>query len=94
MRFTAEGLAAADERHLRAWLRSVPTATMGIGAPPEVEIPDLAKQLPRAANLGRPAVNDCPQLRRALGYLTQEIAAVRSSERPRSLFARLFGRGG
>lgn len=68
--------------------------TEGIGAPPEVEIPDLAKQLPRAANLGRPAVNDCPQLRRALGYLTQEIAAVRSSERPRSLFARLFGRGG
>lgn len=68
--------------------------TEGIGAPPEVEIPDLPRQLPRAANLGRPAVNDCPQLRRALGYLTQEIAAVRSSERPRSFLARLFGRGG
>ncbi len=68
--------------------------TEGIGAPPEVEIPDLPRQLPRAANLGRPAVSDCPQLRRALGYLTQEIAAVRSSERPRSFLARLFGRGG
>ena len=65
----------------------------GIGAPPEVEIPDLPRQLPRAANLGRPALRDSAPLRRALGLLSQEIAAVRSDERPRSLFARLLGRG-
>ncbi len=66
----------------------------GIGAPPEVIIPDLPRQLPRAANLGRPALRESPPLRRALSQLTQEIAAVRSAERSRSLFARLFGRGG
>lgn len=66
----------------------------GIGAPPEVVIPDLPRQLPRAANLGRPAVRESAPLRRALAQLTQEIAAVRSAERSVSLFARLFGRGG
>ncbi|MBP0464704.1 hypothetical protein J5Y09_12360 [Roseomonas sp. PWR1] len=66
----------------------------GIGAAPEVVIPDLPRQLPRAANLGRPALRDSPPLRRALSQLTQEIAAVRAAERSRSLFARLFGRGG
>lgn len=66
----------------------------GIGAMPEVVIPDLPRQLPRAANLGRPALRDSPLLRRALGLLSQEIAAVRSADRPRSFLARLFGRGG
>lgn len=66
----------------------------GIGGPPEIEIPDLPRQLPRAANLGRPALRESPQLRRALGLLSQEIAAVRAAERPRSFLARLFGRGG
>ncbi|WP_232475027.1 AAA family ATPase [Neoroseomonas rubea] len=66
----------------------------GIGAAPEVVIPDLPRQLPRAANLGRPALRDSPPLRRAMSQLTQEIAAVRSAERSRSLFSRLFGRGG
>lgn len=66
----------------------------GIGAPPEIEIPDLPRQLPRAANLGRPALRDSPPLRRALGLLCQEIAAVRTTERPHSFLARLFRRGG
>lgn len=34
VRFTADGLAAADERRMRAWLRSVPAATMGVGEAP------------------------------------------------------------
>ena len=34
VRFTADGLAAADERRMRAWLRTAPLATMGIGDPP------------------------------------------------------------
>ena len=66
----------------------------GIGALPDVIIPDLPRQLPRAANLGRPALRDSPVLRRALGALSQEIAAIRSDERPRSFFGKLFGRGG
>jgi pilus assembly protein CpaE len=66
----------------------------GIGGPPEILIPDLPRQLPRAANLGRPALRESPQLRRALALLSQEIAAVRATEGPRSLLARLFGRGG
>ncbi|MBW6396808.1 hypothetical protein KPL78_03065 [Roseomonas sp. HJA6] len=66
----------------------------GIGSMPEVILPDLSRQLPRAANLGRPALRDSPVLRRGLGILSQEIAAVRVADRPRSLFARLFGRGG
>ena len=66
----------------------------GIGGPPEVVIPDLPRQLPRAANLGRPALRDSPPLRRALAQLTQEIAAVRTNTGQRSFFARLFGRGG
>ncbi|MBR0652319.1 pilus assembly protein CpaE [Roseomonas terrae] len=66
----------------------------GIGAMPDVVIPDLPRQLPRAANLGRPALRDSPPLRRALGALSQEIAAVRSTERSRSLLGRLLkGRG-
>lgn len=33
-RFTAEGLAAADDRRLRPWLRTVAVATMAVGDPP------------------------------------------------------------
>ncbi len=66
----------------------------GVGGPPDVVIPDLPRQLPRSANLGRPALKESPPLRRALAQLTQEIAAVRSSARPSSFLGRLFGRGG
>jgi len=48
----------------------------GLGKKPEVIIPDLSKQLMRAANLGRPALNDCSALGRALTPLTQEISGV------------------
>ena len=48
----------------------------GLGAKPDVVIPDLPKQLPRAANLGRPALPGSAALRRALAPLTQEISGV------------------
>ncbi len=48
----------------------------GLGGKPEVVIPDLAKQLMRAANLGKPALPDCPALGRALTPLTQEISGI------------------
>lgn len=67
----------------------------GLGAPPDVVIPDLPRELPRAANLGRPALRESSALRRALWPLTQEIAAVRAQEtRLPSLLGRLLGRGG
>ena len=66
----------------------------GVGGPPDVVIPDLPRQLPRSANLGRPALKESPPLRRALAQLTQEIAAVRSSAGSTSFLGRLFGRGG
>jgi pilus assembly protein CpaE len=66
--------------------------TEGLGAPPEVVIPDLPRELPRAANLGRPALRESPALRRALAPLLREIAAV-STTKPPSLLHRLLGRG-
>ncbi len=48
----------------------------GLGAKPEVIVPNLSKQLMRAANLGRPALNECTARRRALTPLTQEISGV------------------
>ncbi|MBR0680619.1 pilus assembly protein CpaE [Roseomonas eburnea] len=66
----------------------------GIGGAPDVIIPDLPRQLPRAANLGRPALKDSAVFRRSLAQLSQEISAVRASAQARSLFARILGRGG
>lgn len=66
----------------------------GIGGPPDVVIPDLPRQLPRAANLGRPALKDSAVFRRSLAQLSQEISAVRASAQSRSFLARLLGRGG
>ena len=64
----------------------------GLGAAPDVVIPDLPKQLPRAANLGRPASRESPALRRAMAPLLREIAAVSSGTGGASLLGRLFGR--
>lgn len=65
----------------------------GLGAAPDVVIPYLPRQLPRAANLGRPALHDSAAFRRALGPLTQEVAAIPVAGRGAgSLLARLFRR--
>jgi pilus assembly protein CpaE len=66
----------------------------GLGAPPDAVIPDLPRQLPRAANLGRPALRETPALRRALAPLAREILAVRAVAERTSLLDRLLGRGG
>jgi pilus assembly protein CpaE len=65
----------------------------GLGAAPEVVIPDLPHQLPRAANLGRPALRESTALRRALAPLLREIAAVPTTTKAPSLLHRLLGRG-
>ncbi|MGG5887109.1 AAA family ATPase [Falsiroseomonas sp. HC035] len=64
----------------------------GLGAAPDVVLPDLPKQLPRAANLGRPAAPDVPALRRAMAPLMQEISALPAAQAAPGLLARLFGR--
>ena len=61
----------------------------GLGAKPDVVIPDLPKQLPRATNLGRPALPESAALRRALAPLTQEISGIAQRHRERGLLARL-----
>jgi len=63
----------------------------GLGGKPEVVIPDLPRQLPRAANLGRPALRDSSALRRALAPLTQEISGI-NVRQGGSLIGRLFRR--
>jgi len=51
--------------------------TEGLGAAPDIVIPDLPRHLPRAANLGRPALKDSAALRRALAPLSQEVGGAR-----------------
>lgn len=59
----------------------------GLGAAPDIVIPDLPRHLPRAANLGRPALKDSAALRRALAPLSQEVGGTRAAQ-TRSLFDR------
>lgn len=66
----------------------------GLGAPADVVIPDLPRQVPRATNLGRPAVREVPQLRKAMAPLTQEVTSLQAVDRSRSLLGRLLGRRG
>ncbi len=61
----------------------------GLGVKPEVTVPDLPKQLVRAANLGRPALRDSAALRKALTPLTQEISGVDLRPGPGRFLARL-----
>jgi pilus assembly protein CpaE len=56
--------------------------TEGLGAAPDIVIPDLPRHLPRAANLGRPALMDSAALRRALAPLSQEVGGTRSALSP------------
>jgi pilus assembly protein CpaE len=72
----------------------IPTrlVTEGLGMAPDVAIPDLPRQVPRASNLGRPAVRETSALRRALAPLIQEVTALPAARAPRSLVSRLLGR--
>ena len=60
----------------------------GLGAKPEVVIPDLP-HLVRSANLGVPALAGSAALRRALAPLTQEISGIEQKRKRRSLFSLL-----
>lgn len=48
----------------------------GFGAAPDITIPDFSTQVPKAMNLGRPALHDSAGFRRALTPLTREISGA------------------
>ncbi|WP_216835310.1 AAA family ATPase [Falsiroseomonas tokyonensis] len=66
----------------------------GLGGLPDVVVPDLPKQLPRAANLGRPALHDSAALRKALAPLALEVGGTRPHAASRSWLGRLRERIG
>jgi pilus assembly protein CpaE len=55
---------------------AMPLVQEGLGQKPDFTIPDLPKHLPRAMNLGRPALHESAAFRRALAPLTQEISGT------------------
>lgn len=55
---------------------SLDLVKQALGSTPEVVIPNMPKAIVRSANLGKPAVNDCQGLRRALMPLTQEASGA------------------
>jgi len=63
----------------------------GLGAAPDVTIADLPKLMPRAANLGRPAMAHSAALLRSLAPVTEEIAAVHAAAARPNLLTRLIG---
>jgi pilus assembly protein CpaE len=70
---------------------TLPIVTRGLGAAPDMVIPDLGKGMIESVNLGVPAVHRIPALRRHLAPMIREIAGIRT-ERPSSWLARLLGR--
>jgi pilus assembly protein CpaE len=62
----------------------------GLGGAPDAVIPDLPRQLPKAANMGRPALAASSAFANKLAPLTREISGVDIGTG--SLLGRLFGR--
>jgi len=68
----------------------------GLGCKPTIEIPDLGKQLGKAANLGKPAVGESAVFRRVMALLAQEVSGTPVGQMhpagDRSLLRRILGR--
>jgi pilus assembly protein CpaE len=65
----------------------------GLGGKPAIQIPELGKQLGRAANLGKPALNHSALLRKAMAMLAQEVSGAPAGRKAsRSLFSWRRGR--
>jgi pilus assembly protein CpaE len=70
-----------------------PLIEQGLGSKPAVQIPELAKQLAHAANLGKPALGQCAPFRKAIALLAQEISGTPANRRgSHSLFGWRRGR--
>ncbi len=61
----------------------------GLGAPPDIVVPDLGPGMLEAFNLGVPALQRVPALGRRLSPLVREIAGTQTAA-DRSWFARTF----
>ena len=74
----------------------LPLIEQGLGGKPTVQIPELAKQLARAANLGKPALASAPHSRRRWRCWPRRYPAAPANRMShagnRSLFSRMFGR--
>ena len=70
----------------------LPTATIekGLGAAPDMMIPDLGKGMRQSINLGIPALERVRGLRRHLSPIVREIAGIKT--RNRTWLGRLMGR--
>jgi pilus assembly protein CpaE len=70
----------------------LPTASIvkGLGAEPDMVIPDLGKGMTQAVNLGIPALNRVSGLRRHLAPIVREIAGV--SAKNKGWLRRFLGR--
>ena len=55
------------------------TVTKGLGAPPDIIIPDLGKRMTEAVNQGVPAIRKLPALRRRLDPIVREITGMRTN---------------
>ena len=68
----------------------------GLGCKPTIEIPDLGKQLVKAANLGKHAVGESAVFRRVMALLAQEVSGTPVGQMhpagDRSLLRRILGR--
>jgi len=64
----------------------------GLGVRPDIIIPELGKGMLEAINLGVPAVQRVPGLRKSLAPLVRELTGIAPSSRTRSWLRRLFGR--
>jgi pilus assembly protein CpaE len=64
----------------------------GLGVRPDIIIPELGKGMLEAINLGVPAVQRVPGLRRSLAPLVRELTGVASTSGARGWMRRLFRR--
>jgi pilus assembly protein CpaE len=63
----------------------------GLGGKPDMVIPDLGKGMTEAVNLGIPALQHVPKLRRHLAPIVREIAAIEDDDK-KGWLRRLLGR--
>jgi pilus assembly protein CpaE len=74
----------------------LPMIEQGLGCNPTIQIPELGRQLGQAANLGKPALEQCTVFRNAMAVLAQEVSGVSASRivhaGGRSLLGRMLGR--
>jgi pilus assembly protein CpaE len=74
---------------------TMPLIEQGLGCKPFVTIPELGKQLGRAANLGKAALGECATFKHAVALLAQEFSGApvtRAHAGGRSLLGRMLGR--